>query len=323
MRIGKLSSEELSRLVISKTTLKNKEIVQSAGLAEDCAAIKSDKILLLTTDPITGAGSKTGRLAVTVASNDVAVGGGTPVCCLLTIIAPPTSTPEEIESLMSEAAEAAASMNIDIVGGHTEFSDAVNRIIVSCTMVGTAKKLIKTGGAKAGESIVMTKSAAIEATAIIACDHREKLLAKGFTQGELDEAESYIDNISVLKDAEIAMKYEVSSMHDVTEGGVYGAVSELAEASGLGATVYRDDISVTPLTAKICKALKVSPMRIIGSGSILIVTPVPDKIIKALKKAGIDAAVIGTMRSKKEITAIGEGVNEELKVMPDQLMTIK
>ena len=323
MRNGKLSSEELKEYVLKKTSLRNPEIIQSAGLAEDCGAVRTNKTLLLTTDPITASGRNAGKLAIYVSANDIAVSGGKPLCCLLTVIAPPSATAEDVGAFMNEASDTARSMGIDIIGGHTEFSDAVNRMVVSCAMVGTTSKIVKSSGAKAGDSIVMTKSAALEATCIMANDYADRLIAGGLTSDELEEARGYIDKIPVLKEAEIAKKANVSCMHDVTEGGVYGAVCELAEASGLGATIYADRIPVTHVTAKICRVLEVSPMRLIGSGSALIVTPEPEKIIKALEKARIDATVIGTMRSKKEVTAIGVGRTEKVKTAPDELLRIK
>lgn len=323
MRIGKLTSQELQKYVFDKTMAKNPEILQSAGLAEDCAALRTPKILLLTTDPITATGNNAGRLAITVSANDVAVSGGTPLCCLLTIIAPTTASAEDVGKFMKEAHETAEALGVDIVGGHTEFSEAVNRMVVSCTMLGTTRRIVKSSGAKAGDSIVMTKSAAIEATAIMANDHADKLLKNGLTTEELVEAREYIAKVSVVEDAKIVWKHNVSCMHDVTEGGVFGAVTELAEASGLGAMIYVDQIPVTHLTAKICKILDVSPMRLIGSGSILIVTPDPEKVVKSLRNNGVDATVIGTMRSKKEVTAIGVGKSERLKSAPDELLLIK
>lgn len=128
MRIGKLTSQELQKYVFDKTVAKNPEILQSAGLAEDCAALRTPKILLLTTDPITATGNNAGRLAITVSANDVAVSGGTPLCCLLTIIAPTTASAEDVGKFMKEAHETAEALGIDIVGGHTEFSEAVNRM---------------------------------------------------------------------------------------------------------------------------------------------------------------------------------------------------
>ena len=44
MRIGKLTSSELQKYVFDKTVAKYPEILQSAGLAEDCAALRTPKI---------------------------------------------------------------------------------------------------------------------------------------------------------------------------------------------------------------------------------------------------------------------------------------
>lgn len=208
MRIGKLTSSELQKYVFDKTVAKNPEILQSAGLAEDCAALRTPKILLLTTDPITATGNNAGRLAITVSANDVAVSGGTPLCCLLTIIAPTTASAEDVGKFMKEAHETAEALGVDIVGGHTEFSEAVNRMVVSCTMLGTTRRVVKSSGAKAGDSIVMTKSAAIEATAIMANDHADKLLKNGLTTEELVEAREYIAKVSVVEDAKNRMEAE-------------------------------------------------------------------------------------------------------------------
>ena len=206
MRNGKLSSEELKEYVLKKTSLRNPEIIQSAGLAEDCGAVRTNKTLLLTTDPITASGRNAGKLAIYVSANDIAVSGGKPLCCLLTVIAPPSATAEDVGAFMNEASDTARSMGIDIIGGHTEFSDAVNRMVVSCAMVGTTSKIVKSSGAKAGDSIVMTKAAALEATCIMANDYADRLIAGGLTSDELEEARGYIDKIPVLKEAEIAKK---------------------------------------------------------------------------------------------------------------------
>lgn len=238
MRIGKLTSSELQKYVFDKTVAKNPEILQSAGLAEDCAALRTPKILLLTTDPITATGNNAGRLAITVSANDVAVSGGTPLCCLLTIIAPTTASAEDVGKFMKEAHETAEALGVDIVGGHTEFSEAVNRMVVSCTMLGTTRRIVKSSGAKAGDSIVMTKSAAIEATAIMANDHADKLLKNGLTTEELVEAREYIAKVSVVEDAKIVWKQNVSCMHDVTEGGVFRRGYRTCGSVGAG----RDDL---------------------------------------------------------------------------------
>lgn len=324
MRAGKLSSEELNRIIFTRTSAKNAEIVQSAALAEDCAAVRTDKLLLLTTDPVTAAGANAGRLSILVSANDVAASGGVPLCCLLTLIAPVSADAADIEAFMREASEAASENGIDIIGGHTEFSASVNRMIAVCTMAGTAERMVRTGGAMDGDTLLLTKTAAVEGTAIMAADNARTLLSRGLTEKELSEAAGFIERVSVIPEARAAVNCgaEIHAMHDVTEGGVYGAVTELAEACGLGAVIDADSVPVAPVTERICALLKVSPMRVIGSGSLLIATPEPGRMIRAVEKAGVDVRAIGRINAGREVRAVRDGESEILSVTPDELFSI-
>ncbi|MEG1791219.1 MAG: AIR synthase family protein [Clostridia bacterium] len=323
MRVGKLSSKELNELILNKTAPTRSEVLVSAGVAEDCAAVKCDDFLLLTSDPITSACANSGRLAILISSNDIASSGGEPFACLLTIIAPSFATAEDIAEIMDDAYATASKLNIDIIGGHTEFSDSVNRTILSCTMLGKASNVVTTGGAKPFDSIVMTKTAGIEATSILANDFEARLVSGGLSLDEIAEAKAYIDNISVLNEGRIAVKVGVNSMHDITEGGVYGAVAEMCEASGLGAYVLADKIPVSELTLKICSILNIEPKRLISSGSMIMTTQSPEKLIYELEKVGICATKIGEMNDKKRIVASFKGVETLLSVTPDELLKIK
>lgn len=323
MREGKLSSKELSQLIISKTTSHRNEVLLSAGIAEDCAAIKSDGIILLTSDPITGATKNSGKLAILISANDIASAGGEPFCCLLTIIATTDSTAEDVAVIMNEANEMAEKLNIDIVGGHTEFSDSVNRTIVSCTMLGKAENMITTNGAKVGDSIVVTKTVGIEATAILAYDFETKLKECGLTDKEIECAKKYFDDISVIKEGRIAVECGVNSMHDITEGGIYGAITELCEASQVGAEIDTKSIPLSDLTIKICNILNLEPYRLISSGSMIMTTSKPEILIEKLEKNGIRATVVGKIVDGNNVFADDNGVKIKLSVTPDELLKVK
>ena len=322
MRVGKLTSAELNKYVISKTRAKRKEIVFSAGLAEDCAAVRSDDLLLLTTDPITAASQNAGKLAVIVSANDIASCGGEPFACLLTIIAPDTATVQEVGEVMNQAYELTDKLNIDIIGGHTEFSDSVKRLILCCTMLGKTDKLVSTGGAQVGDSILITKSIGIEATAILAHDYEARLLKEGLTAEEIASAKKYLNFLSVIEEGKTLRKF-ANSMHDITEGGIYGAVTEMCQSSGVGAELVAENIPVTELTQKICRALGLDAYRIISSGSMLFTTKRPTDAINALKQIDISATVIGKVTQNLEIKAIRDGREELLEVTSDELLKVK
>jgi len=294
-------------------------VVLGAGVGEDCAAIAfGEDACVLSTDPITAAGSQLGRLAVQVSLNDVAASGAEPLGVLLTVLAPPDATAEDIGKVVREAAKEAAAQGLQIIGGHTEVTDAVRRMVLSCTAVGRVKRgaLIRTAGARAGDALVMTKQAGLEGTAILAQDAPHRL-HEALTERELEEARALSGRLSVLPEGRAAAQAGATAMHDATEGGVLGAAWEMAEASGLGLCLRIDDIPVRPVTRKLCAALAIDPLRLISSGVMLIAHPDGEALCAALREHGIEAAVIGELTATPERILLRGGREEEPLLPPD------
>ena len=312
MEIGKLKNEVLGDLVFSEIKPIRNDILIRPGVGEDCTAIEfGDLACVITTDPITGSGSQLGRLAVHVCLNDIASSGAEPVGLLLTLLCPEGTEKSEIQAILREANQAANEMNVEIVGGHTEITTAVNRMIVSATAVGKTikKKLIKTAGAKPGNYIYLTKQAATEGTAIIAHD-KAKELASILTHRELEEARNLMDQISVVPEGKIGARVGVSAMHDVTEGGVLGAVHEVCAASGVGCHIKWDRIKILEVTEKICEFYHLNPMKLISSGSMLMCVDKNNAgaLEKAFIKAGIEYSNIGVItESTDKLLVMGDG----------------
>lgn len=84
-------------------------------------------------------------------------------------------------------------------------------------------------------------------------------------------------------------------MHDATEGGILGAVWEVAECSGLGVDVFVEKIPVREETKKICAAMKIDYLRLISSGTMIIATEKGGELAEKLRENGIAAAVIGKL----------------------------
>ncbi|NLO64154.1 MAG: AIR synthase [Clostridiales bacterium] len=320
MRTGKLNSEELKDAVLSRIEHRRDEVITGAALGEDCASFRSDGLILISGDPVTGETSKIGELAIRVAANDIWAGGGEPFLVMLTIIAPVTYTPEDIKKIMTDAEAEAKAQNIEIAGGHTEFSDAVNRVIVCCTALGKAAKHFKVKSASVGESIVVTKYIGLEGTALLAEAFAERL-ENSLGKDAVEEALSLAKLTDVSAESKIARRCGITSMHDITEGGIYGAVSELCEGAGVGARLYTDKIPVLPVTKAVCAELGADPYRLISSGSMLITTKDPGALIEALSKAGIKASVVGEITEGKP-TAIDGGNEITLDVRADELFRL-
>jgi hydrogenase expression/formation protein HypE len=323
MKSGKLNWDDLRQIIDNKSVSRDEVRIHS-GVGEDCSVIRFGEYdCVLSTDPITGAASNIGKLAVHVNCNDIAASGVEPLGILVTILAPEGSTIEDIKNIMKEIDEETKKLNIEILGGHTEVTSAVNRLIVSCTVIGKGPvgSAVATAGAKVGDDIIVTKKLALEGTSILANDFPEKV-GRILTESEVQEAKSYADRLSVVKEGTVAGQFGVNAMHDITEGGVLGALWEMAEAAGIGFRVFEKKMPVSSVTRKLCENFNIDPLKFISSGSMLITIKNGENLVKKLEQEGIEAAIIGNITKEKGIL-IKE--NEELEVAPperDELFNI-
>ena len=292
MQTGKLTNEQLDRLIFSKLKSTRAETVTGPGVGRDCAvADLGENYLVLSTDPITGTEKGIGRLCVNISCNDVAAAGGEPVAILVTMLIPPRAQMAQVEEVVDDVIAACAQNNVDLIGGHTEVSGAVNRFVLSGVCIGKKAKTPFPPLAP-GDFLVMSKSAGLEGTGILAAE-KETALRGVLTAQELSEAADYLHHTSVIAEGRAGVAAGVSLMHDATEGGVLGGAWEMADCAGLGVQIDADAIPVSTLTRKLCAHLRINPLRLISSGVMLFATSEPDRLLRLLKEAQIPGAVIG------------------------------
>ena len=161
MKIGKVPENILKRAVFKQIHHRRQEVLLHPGVGEDCAAVAPEQgeVFVLSTDPITGADKQMGVFAVHITANDLATAGAEPIGILSSIILPPETEEQDLRRIMSELEQACDELQIEILGGHTEVSDAVNRPVITVTGVGKVARgdLLSTGGMRPGDELVMTK----------------------------------------------------------------------------------------------------------------------------------------------------------------------
>lgn len=296
LKIGKVPESVLKRSIIKQIRTHRPEILIGAGVGEDCAAISlaDDEMFVTSTDPITGTSHDIGALAVHVTANDIASSGAEIIGIMLSVLLPEGAEESELKTIMQQAEEVCEELNIQTVGGHTEVTPVVNQTVITATGIGKVKKdrLITTAGARPGDDIVVTKWIGLEGTSIIAKE-KEKQLKERFSASFVDEAKGFSKYLSVVNDARIATSVGVTAMHDVTEGGIFGALWEIAEAGRCGLEVNLLDIPVRQETVEICEEFGINPYGLISSGSMLIAAPNGLDVVRSLERAQINAAVIG------------------------------
>ncbi len=326
MKVGKLPNEVLEKIIFSSISHKRNEVLTRAGIGKDCAVLDfGENVCVVSTDPITGTTQDIGKLAVHISCNDVASNGAEPVGLLMTILAPSGSTEEDIKRIMEDANEVASELNVEIIGGHTEVTDAVNRIIVSTTVLGmqSKKNMLNPENVKVGDKIIITKTIGIEGTAIIANELEEKLKAL-IPQQLIDEGKSLIEDISVVTEGKVCGHIGVPYMHDITEGGVFGAVWETGAATKKGVKIQIDAIPLKESTKGICDVLNINPYKLISSGSLILVSPTEkvSKIQKELQEKGIESSVIGEITEKDILVEIDGELKEIESPDSDELYKV-
>lgn len=296
MEVGKVSESVLKRSILKQIKHRREEVLVGPGVGEDCCVVGllDGEVIVLSADPITGTKEMLGTLAVHITANDIASSGAEIIGILLTILLPEGFRESELKEIMKEAENVCASLNIEIMGGHTEITTAVNQPVITVTGVGKMPKtqIIKTAGALPEDEIVMTKWAGLEGTAILAKEKEAELLTR-YNRDFINNGKNLSNMISVVPESKVGRRLNVRAMHDVTEGGIYGALWEMGAASNVGMEVDLTKIPIKQETIEICEFYDLNPYQLISSGVMLMITDKANLLVDELKKEGIPAAVIG------------------------------
>ncbi|KYH39375.1 MAG: hydrogenase [Candidatus Bathyarchaeota archaeon B23] len=303
---GKVPTDALREIVFRKLGIPCEELLQGPGVGEDAALLRvGNRIVAVASDPITGAVEDIGWLVVHINANDIASCGIRPRWFLCVAMLPEGADSSLLRGLMDQIHRACLEVGVSLIGGHTETTPGLDRPLLVGFMMGEAEEgaYVTSGGARPRDQIIMTKAAGIEGTAVLARDLRNILIER-VGEETLKRAEGLLSLISVVPEALEAMRAGgVHALHDPTEGGVLNGLWEMAEASGVGLHVEEKAIRVFEETRLIAEALGIDPLKLLGSGALLIAAD-PEKaggIAEAVRALGVEASIIGEARP------LGEG----------------
>jgi hydrogenase expression/formation protein HypE len=306
--IGKLPPK-LLRSLLRLCGAPDRRVIVGPAFGEDAAVIDlGPQYLILKSDPVTFTADEIGWYAVNVNANDVAVMGARPAWFQATIIVPIGTSPFVVRTIMKDIDRSARALGIAVTGGHTEVSPAVHQPIVAGDMQGVVARhrLVTSSGARIGDAIILTKTAGIEGTSIIARTFAREARAVLGPRGQRMAARfHHAPGISVVTEALLAARSGASSMHDPTEGGVAAALFELATASGKRFVIDLDRIPVHPYTTDLCKRFGLDPLGLIGSGALLLTIPAARAkvLLRGLRRRRIAAACIGRVAAGRSVAA--------------------
>lgn len=269
--MSKFSLDVLKKSVFPFVNNTDTEVILGSVFGEDVALTRiGGDILASHVDPIVGAIENLGWLAVHVACNDIAASGIAPRWILVLVLVPHQQDEELVKQIMKDISRATKEINVSIIGGHTGYSSGISRPLVAVTALGTAsgQKPIKTGGARIGDYVLVTKGIALEGTSILAQDFADIARGMGINEQELAEGRKLMNGVSVVPEAMALSKHGATSMHDVTRGGLLETLMEIAYLSKVGIEIDLIKIPVPQIVARFARAFQFDPLRMISSGTI-------------------------------------------------------
>jgi hydrogenase expression/formation protein HypE len=312
--MGKLDVHILRRL-LRQYAIADERVLLGPGVGEDAAAIDlGHKVLIVATDPITFAADEIGYYSVMVNANDVASTGAEPRWYTVTILLPEKDATEGlVDEIFGQIYRACQTLDISIIGGHTEITHGLDRPILVGQMMGEVQKeaLITTAGAEPGDLVLLSKGICIEGTSVIAREMEARLSSLGVSRDLVERAQGFLfdPGIGVVQEARLACQTGgVHAMHDPTEGGLANGLHELAMAAGVAVEVEIDRIPVYEESQVLCEAFELNPLGVIASGALLISASPPDaeEILDRADGQGVTMSRIGrvTGRGKPSVTMI-------------------
>jgi len=319
--VGKLPQNVLAELLL-KIKIGDKSVVIPPSVGEDSAVIEiENKYLVLKTDPITFTAENIGFYSITINSNDIYVMGAKPRWFLMSLLLPESRTDRKlIDEIFDEILESCEKEGITLCGGHTEITLGLTRPIITGFLIGEVEKdkLIDKRNIETGDFILLVKGLAIETTSIIAAEKKDEVV-KQFGENFYKKCKKYIyePGISVKRPVELIInEIEISGMHDPTEGGFLGGMTELCTYIKKGFSVDLDKIKVYEESRKLCNFYDINPYRSIASGALLLITKkeYAEKSKNILNVNGIPCEIIGRItKHPKEYLVITNGKEERIK----------
>lgn len=298
MRTGKVKESILRRSVLKKIKYKSAEVLSGPSAGKDATRVRLDdkRCIVFSTNPVTGHIDNVGERAFYRMANDIVVSGAVPAGMLINIVLPEGSEERELKNIMDQIGTLAREYKVDILGGHTEVSPVVSASLLS--VVGTgyvdAGAPIDSSRLVPGMELVMTKWAGASGAAELACEEKDALETR-FSHTFLEEAATFSRQRGCIQDAAIAKELGAVAMHNASADGVFGALWEFAESSGVGLTVDLKKIPIRQETVEICEFFDLNPYMISSEGVLLAGTTDGNKLVAEYEKAGIVAAVVGTV----------------------------
>ncbi|WP_421944750.1 AIR synthase family protein [Pedobacter sp.] len=306
MGSGKINNEEFEDVILKKTGIKRSEVYcgPSFGIDVSIVNLPDGLAMAMTSDPLTLIPSlglqESAWLSVHLMANDMATTGFAPMYAQMVLNLPISLTEKDFSTYWDFIHQYCQSIGVSITGGHTGRIQGQNSTIAgggTMVLIAPAQSILLSRYARQDDFIIVTKECAISSTAILAMSFPETVKNKAGIESYNVACKSFYQTSS-LAEALIARKVAngvIRAMHDVTEGGILGAVYEMAIASGNGVEIDNSAIPISQTVRDICDLFSIDPRFSIGAGSMVMAVDktMATGLVETLSNHGIQASIIG------------------------------
>ncbi len=328
--IGKISPEIFTEIIYPRLGAKSDKVIVGPQHGVDVGIVEiGGKAVSFTCDPVfivpQYGWERAAWFAIHIIASDSVTSGLKPKFLSIDLNLPMEITKDQLSIMWRVIHEQCEKMGITVITGHTARYEGCHYPMVggaTITGVGEMDEYVTPRFAKAGDKIIITKGPAIEASGIFATMF-PKLIEEKFGKAFAQKADKIFYKMSVVEDALTAISVGVrdngvTSMHDATECGLWGALFEVARAAGLGARIEKDKIMIEECVPEICKLFGIDPYASISEGSLVLSCRAhkAEQVIVALKKKGIPATIVGELADEKKGMKLIEGGKEKDLVHP-------
>ncbi|NIR46917.1 AIR synthase [candidate division KSB1 bacterium] len=314
-KIGKVSQEVFEEVILPQLGRKRKEVIFGPRHGVDVGIVDlgNHQVMVTTTDPIfvvpPYGWERSAWFAVHILASDAVTSGLAPNYITLDLNLPMRITRDELEALWSMMHRECEKIGMSVISGHTgRYEGCEYPMIGGATVicVGPKDSYVTPTMAGVGDTIIITKGAAIEAAGLFAVTFPQKIAGK-YGEKTAKEAEEIFWQMSVVDDALTAAQVGVrdqgvTAMHDATECGVWGGLVEIAQASNVGMTIDKEKIILQENIKKICDMFEIDPYSSISEGT-LIITAKSNKagtIVQRLEDKGIPVSIVGEIVEREK-----------------------
>jgi len=326
--LGKIDTAVFDGLIYPRLGVPSPDILAGPMHGVDCGVVRvaPGKVLAMTADPFfivpEYGWERAAWFAFHILASDITTTGLRPSHLAVDLNLPLSIKREELEILWGTVHRECVKYGVSVVTGHTARYAGCDYPMVGgavMTALGDEDKYVTTAMARPGDSVLLTKGAAVETCGLFAAAC-PRLVEAELGRPALRELEKMFYRMSTVEDALAAADGDaraagVTSMHDATECGVWGGLCEMARASGTGMSVDRGAIPLSTEAARLCARFGMDPCAAISEGTLLI-TARPGAeagILRRLEEKGIAAAVIGEVTDRSGGMRVSEeGLTREL-----------